>query len=148
MMTSAHLEQRLRNRFWIACSMKSASSKRVAVNLYALGQRPLDVVERDLDATRQLQRIDGRLFLDSQDDGWPGVVRALASFDRGPFRTVPRLRTRPARRRVLSRSSPRCSTRSANRPSRARGTPVPRSPGRRRWRYDSRGSTHPARRAP
>ena len=97
--------------------MKSASSKEVAVNLYALGQRPLDVVERDLDATRQLQRIDGRLFLDSQDDGWPGVVRALASFDRGPFRTVPRLRTRTGTPSCAFTVVSAMLDRSANRPS-------------------------------
>ena len=59
--------------------------EQVAMDLHALRQGALDIVERGVDARGQLQRVHGRLLLDADDDGGLGVVRAFAPLDRRAF---------------------------------------------------------------
>ena len=56
--------------------------EQIAVDLHALRQRALNVVERRVDALGELQRIDRRLLLDADDDRRLRVVRAFAALDR------------------------------------------------------------------
>ena len=50
-----------------------------------LRQGALDIVERRVDALGQFQRVDGWLFLNADDDGRFGIVRAFAPLDRRAF---------------------------------------------------------------
>ena len=52
-------------------------AEQIAMDLHALRQRALDVVERRVDPLGELQRVDGWLLLDAEDDRRPGVVRRL-----------------------------------------------------------------------
>src|SRR5688572_23994571 len=52
---------------------------------HALREGALDIVKRGVDAIGQFQGVDPRLFLNANDDGRFGIVRAFASFDRCTF---------------------------------------------------------------
>ena len=78
--------------------------EQVAMDLHALRQRALDVVERRVDALGQLQRVHRGLLLDADDDRRPRVVRALAALDRRAF-------AHRARRRGPARAPRRSSSR-------------------------------------
>jgi hypothetical protein len=55
------------------------------MDLHASGERTLDVVQGRLDAFRQLEGVDVRLFLDADDDRGARVVGAFAPLDRRAF---------------------------------------------------------------
>ena len=57
----------------------------IPVDLHALRQRSLDVVERRFDPLGQLQRVHGGLLLNADDHRGSRVVRAFAALDRGAF---------------------------------------------------------------
>ena len=59
--------------------------EQIAMNLHALRQRALNVVERGVDSLGEFQRVHGGLLLDADDDGRLGVVRPLSALDRGAF---------------------------------------------------------------
>ena len=59
--------------------------EQIAMDLHALRQGPLDILKRGVDALGQFQCVDRRLFLNANDDGRFGIVRAFAPLDRRAF---------------------------------------------------------------
>ena len=55
--------------------------EQVAMDLHALRERSLNIIQRGVDALRQFQRVDPWLLLNADDHRRSGIVRAFAPLD-------------------------------------------------------------------